>query len=162
MRNTLLNKIRAMSTEQLLAAVYQDPLTGLLNRRAFNEVGEPSGLYVAIVDADSLKWVNDTMGYRVGDTHLCSIAQALVETFDTENVYRIAGDEFVVTFAEPFWAKALLELIRVASPGFSYGIGRTLPQANQSLKLDKERRTKLGLRVDRGDAPYWAGKLEKV
>lgn len=38
MRLALLERLRGMSEAELYAALYQDPLTGVLNRRAFEEV----------------------------------------------------------------------------------------------------------------------------
>ena len=57
---TLQKRISAMSQDELLRAIYVDTLTGIWNRRAYDEADTTS--YVAIVDLDSLKWVNDNTG----------------------------------------------------------------------------------------------------
>jgi diguanylate cyclase (GGDEF)-like protein len=83
-----------------------DPLTGLLNRRAFfegaerslrrsRETGEP--LAVAYVDVDDFKTVNDTLGHEVGDGLLRGLAHALRgHARNGDLVARLGGDEFAV------------------------------------------------------------------
>lgn len=84
-----------------------DPLTGLPNRRAFQEVfdreaaaaresGRP--LTVAICDIDLFKKVNDTHGHETGDRVICAVGQALDTISDTCHVARHGGEEFVLLF----------------------------------------------------------------
>jgi len=84
----------------------KDPLTGLSNRRYFQNVlereiemvtrsGEPALLLM--LDIDHFKRVNDTHGHPVGDQVLQTVAQALsdcVRPMDT--VARFGGEEFVI------------------------------------------------------------------
>ena len=84
----------------------KDPLTGLANRRYFQNVlmreiemvarsGEPALLLM--LDIDHFKNVNDTHGHPVGDVVLQSVAKALascVRPMDT--VARFGGEEFVI------------------------------------------------------------------
>lgn len=84
----------------------KDPLTGLSNRRYFQNVlereiemvtrsGEPALLLM--LDIDHFKHVNDTHGHPVGDVVLQAVAQALsdaVRPMDT--VARFGGEEFVI------------------------------------------------------------------
>jgi diguanylate cyclase (GGDEF)-like protein/PAS domain S-box-containing protein len=91
----------------------RDPLTGLANRRLFNELfdadlarTERSGLplAVAFIDLDELKNVNDSYGHEAGDMVLCETArrlQSIVRAADI--VARLGGDEFVVVY-EPNYA----------------------------------------------------------
>ncbi len=84
----------------------QDPLTGVMNRRAFKEEVElllrlasrmetPSAL--GYLDLDDLKIVNDTMGHAEGDSVLeCVGATLSGSTRCTDIVGRLGGDEFVV------------------------------------------------------------------
>lgn len=85
-----------------------DPLTGLINRRAFCEMvdklggaeGEDAGKrYIALVDLDRFKPVNDVHGHAAGDATLCAVAERLrVEAGAGGAVARLGGDEFVIVF----------------------------------------------------------------
>lgn len=92
------------STLQRMA--YTDMLTGLFNRRAFeekmDELDEKKSNYAVIVfDLNYLKKVNDTMGHEEGDRLLKSFSTVLHDVFaDAGMVCRIGGDEFVVLIAE--------------------------------------------------------------
>lgn len=87
-----------------------DPLTGLLNRRAFGEAAV-AGLTAAerhqrlaailMCDLDYFKRVNDQHGHRVGDLVLTSCAQVLRRSFRSiDSVGRFGGEEFVVFLAD--------------------------------------------------------------
>ncbi len=83
-----------------------DPLTGLANRRSFDEAlrragqwaartGEP--LAVVSIDVDHFKTINDTWGHAVGDQALQAVAEALrAVTAETDVAARLGGDEFVL------------------------------------------------------------------
>lgn len=76
-----------------------DPLTGLLNRRAFVEViatlDEPYTL--AVFDIDRFKSINDTHGHKAGDDVLVEVSHLLRGAFGAENtVSRLGGEEFGV------------------------------------------------------------------
>jgi len=87
-----------------------DPLTRLLNRRAFvtrleGEVaravryGRSFGLVVA--DLDGFKQLNDRFGHASGDEALVAFANALAESLrKPDDAFRIGGDEFAVLLAE--------------------------------------------------------------
>lgn len=93
-----------------------DALTGVLNRRAFLEVGEfeadralryRHALAVAFLDLDNFKQVNDSSGHHVGDAALCAAAAALRAALrSTDRVGRVGGDEFAVVFPEIGQAEA--------------------------------------------------------
>ncbi len=83
----------------------RDPLTGLLNRRAFEDrlsqrasSGEGSaGLLV--IDLDGFKQVNDTLGHAAGDRILRQVAELLraeASNSEVECVGRLGGDEFAL------------------------------------------------------------------
>ena len=83
-----------------------DVLTGLANRRAFNEALErhyaaairyEEDLGCLMVDLDGFKNVNDTLGHDAGDEILVIAAEALQENIrDSDYAARLGGDEFVV------------------------------------------------------------------
>jgi diguanylate cyclase (GGDEF)-like protein/PAS domain S-box-containing protein len=88
--------------ERLRFEAAHDDLTGLANRRHFEEElrkrlkGGSEGA-VVIIDLDHLKFINDSMGHSAGDQVLREIAAALAkEVRESDVVARLAGDEFVV------------------------------------------------------------------
>ncbi len=92
--------------EQLKLMALQDPLTGLGNRRAFqNEIasmvqtlektGMPCGL--AVIDVDKFKAINDSRGHEYGDKILRRLGALLNRKLrSTDHVFRMGGEEFVV------------------------------------------------------------------
>lgn len=83
-----------------------DPLTGVPNRRALIEdltrmlarkKREGGNLYVAFIDLDGFKLINDAHGHDAGDRFLIKIAQKLRDGLRTVDfLARYGGDEFVV------------------------------------------------------------------
>lgn len=79
-----------------------DPLTGVINRGAFEQMREilkasPEPLAFLIIDVDKFKLVNDGYGHEVGDRILKKVAKHLTDTFRSKDyVARIGGDEFAV------------------------------------------------------------------
>ena len=83
---------------------YHDQLTGLYNRRYFEEMLirydhiDYNPVALAMIDVNGLKIVNDAFGHRMGDKVLCSVAEALERHCKGQDsfVARIGGDEFVI------------------------------------------------------------------
>jgi diguanylate cyclase (GGDEF)-like protein len=98
----LLDVAQALRRERRAAVT--DPLTGLLNRRGFDErlreeleraqrTGRPLALVVA--DCDDLKRINDASGHEQGDAVLQAIARVIRESKRSSDVAaRLGGDEF--------------------------------------------------------------------
>ena len=91
---------------QLKRMASRDPLTGLMNRRRFeqelrNAVAH-SGRYetggaVLVLDLDNFKYVNDEVGHRAGDELLRSVAlQLRLRLRRTDLLARLGGDEFAI------------------------------------------------------------------
>ncbi len=85
----------------------KDPLTNLLNRRAFEEVlnikieragkNDKTSLYVLCIDIDKFKEVNDTFGHMAGDDYLRLISHhVMTQLRPDDTLARIGGDEFAV------------------------------------------------------------------
>ena len=105
-----------------------DPLTGLLNRRAFLEElprhidrldrDAMSGTLI-FADLDNFKQLNDRLGHEIGDRALCAVAGLLRATFrPTDLVARLGGDEFAVWMngADHLTAAERAEALRVGVP----------------------------------------------
>src|SRR3954447_5249289 len=91
---------------RLEIAARTDDLTGLLNRRAWDEElnrelaradRSRAALCVAIVDLDRFKQYNDTHGHQAGDRFLKQIAGAWSQSFRTGDILaRYGGEEFAI------------------------------------------------------------------
>ena len=82
---------------------YRDPMTGVYNRRFFEEelqrVRTPENLPIALIiaDIDGLKTANDTWGHHIGDRVIIKTAQTIQSALRQDDVVaRIGGDEFAV------------------------------------------------------------------
>jgi diguanylate cyclase (GGDEF)-like protein len=76
-----------------------DPLSGLLNRRAFMDIYNTATDKAALVlfDLDKFKAINDTYGHGVGDEVIVAVAEELSHIFRNGHVVaRFGGEEFVV------------------------------------------------------------------
>jgi diguanylate cyclase (GGDEF)-like protein len=95
------NQLRLLDTRE------RDPLTGLLNRQALisnflqlsnrhaHELGRD--LWLAVLDIDHFKRVNDSYGHLFGDEVLLRFARIMESTFRfTDRLFRFGGEEFVV------------------------------------------------------------------
>jgi diguanylate cyclase (GGDEF)-like protein len=128
--------VRALSGDLLRAD--RDPLTGLLNRRAFQHKamglmlarrGTDAHLVVMLVDLDNFKAVNDNRGHAAGDNALVEVAEALLASADDQTVVaRSGGEEFLLAGtsgscnAEPLAAK-ICQAIAATTPGVTASIG---------------------------------------
>ena len=87
-------------TAELAKRANTDPLTGLLNRRSFEEqfdsamAHKVAGKFL-VADIDYLKAINDEYGHLVGDDAIIATAVALQATLGNDSlIARIGGDEF--------------------------------------------------------------------
>ncbi|MBV8722527.1 MAG: diguanylate cyclase [Candidatus Eremiobacteraeota bacterium] len=97
---------RAEHTERVEHLAFNDSLTGLPNRRLFEDrinntmaTGRryKRGFAVMYLDLDRFKNINDTYGHPVGDEVLKAVATRLRETLrESDTVARFGGDEFVI------------------------------------------------------------------
>jgi diguanylate cyclase (GGDEF)-like protein len=111
---------------------FEDPLTGLANRRRFTEIvpgmlseGLARGThpFVALIDIDQFKQVNDRFSHQVGDQVLQCIAQILKSHLrEGDMPARLAGDEFVLAFghADSLGVEQVCERIRAAVQNYDW------------------------------------------
>nr|CRH06875.1 putative Diguanylate kinase [Candidatus Magnetococcus massalia] len=88
----------------------RDGLTGLYNRRFFDEVinhqivsarRQSMGLALLAVDVDKFKTLNDQFGHQAGDQVLVDIAQLLQDaTRSSDLIFRMGGDEFLILLTQ--------------------------------------------------------------
>jgi diguanylate cyclase (GGDEF)-like protein len=114
---------------RLEVAARTDDLTGLLNRRAWDEeLGrelsradrEGGSLCVAILDLDKFKLYNDTHGHQAGDRFLKQMASAWSQTLRAGDIIaRYGGEEFAVALpgTNLEHAQQMLERMRTCLPG---------------------------------------------
>ncbi|MBV8869824.1 MAG: sensor domain-containing diguanylate cyclase [Acetobacteraceae bacterium] len=165
---------------EMASQALTDPLTGLLNRRAFlaelprhigrlDREGLPGTLIFA--DFDNFKPVNDRLGHDVGDQLLRHGAELLRRTFrPTDLVARLGGDEFAVWLngADHMTAAERAEQLRVEAPrtfadlagdvghvAFSIGIATRQPGSGEEIE-ELMRRADLAMyEVKRAGRGHW-------
>lgn len=141
---------------------YLDGLTGIANRRSFNDYldstwsfaeREPSPISMIMMDIDHFKQFNDNYGHQAGDVCLVQIAQALSETIvrKSDFVARFGGEEFVcilpntsIDNAAVIAEKLRLSIIALQIPHafssaeniitISLGVAAIIPERNSSCE----------------------------
>ncbi|WP_066130088.1 putative bifunctional diguanylate cyclase/phosphodiesterase [Bordetella ansorpii] len=159
---------RRRAERQARELAYQDPLTGLPNRRLFEEalrvaIASPpsAGAVHAILmlDLNGFKQVNDVRGHDVGDAVLVVVAQRLLSAVRAdEMVARLGGDEFVIlaqhlTGPESASGIALRVIQALAEPlsaggsthSIGVGIGITLLPSNAATAEEAVRKADVAL-----------------
>lgn len=128
-----LGRVRA-ERDVLELSASRDPLTGLTNRRAFDErvayevarhARREAPFAVIALDLDGFKSVNDRFGHQAGDELLLEVAAALGESVrEQDTVARLGGDEFCVLAPETGTdgAHRLAGRVRAAVGGVTAGV----------------------------------------
>ncbi len=141
LRTIRYSRERKWLERQLVELAMRDPLTGALNRRAFDDalrrkislVERGASAALVMFDVDHFKRVNDTLGHDAGDQVLVKIAEIARNMIrPTDDLTRLGGDEFVVLIDCADISEALavgerirqsVENLQTASPA---GAGPTL------------------------------------
>lgn len=109
--------------EELVHLATRDPLTGLFNRRRFEDelserlaqaqrTDEPGT--ILWLDLDSFKEVNDTLGHRAGDELLVQITRLIADEVRTGSIMaRLGGDEFAILFPRARTHEAAVAATRI-------------------------------------------------
>ncbi|MGI9251033.1 MAG: LPD38 domain-containing protein [Pseudohongiellaceae bacterium] len=154
-------RIERMSLDELVDRYYTDQLTGLGNRAAFDEEIQHSP-FVASIDADSLKWINDNLGHDAGDALLQAVGESLRQ--EGVDAYRIGGDEFyiggqtreeveaAIALAEGVLANQTLSSPNGSKKGIQITSGIGTDKASSDSRMEVEKKRKKG-RAGRGEMP---------
>ena len=113
---------------QMLRGTYRDALTGLYNRRAFNEkmvqLLDTNAIYhrraidfkptiFVMLDIDHFKSINDKLGHLFGDEVLLLLAQLMTDSFrENDLLFRYGGEEFALVLMDITPAQAQISLER--------------------------------------------------
>ncbi|MEZ5289921.1 MAG: diguanylate cyclase [Vicinamibacterales bacterium] len=148
---------RKQFESELRAQSYRDRLTGLANRRFFDDeaarlqASREFPVSVFAFDLDGLKQVNDREGHAAGDLLLQAMSAFLTGFFRAgDRVIRQGGDEFVVLLP----ATSVDEAERIRSR-----LGAALAQFNQSRSLPLRFSTGLSVAADAAD---WASAIRRA
>lgn len=113
--------IRLQELDRLRQRANSDPLTGLRHHRPFAErlgFAMPGHTAVVAIDVDGFKKINDRYGHQAGDRVLVALVEGLRAALrDSDDFYRIGGDEFavVVEVNGELEAKAIAQRLLVAA-----------------------------------------------
>jgi diguanylate cyclase (GGDEF)-like protein len=140
----VLTEAQIRQTGVLRRAACTDPLTGLVNRRAWEDgaarllaaagrAGEP--VTVAVLDLDGFKTVNDTGGHAAGDALLRSLASGWrSELRRSDLLGRVGGDEFALCLpgSDTAATAELLHRLRAVSAG-AWSAGAATARPSEAL-----------------------------
>lgn len=109
----LLHEVNTMNSE-LQRMAYKDSLTGLSNRRSFEEttaellarLRKGDTLALMLIDMDNFKLINDTLGHAAGDAALIELSRRIEDNSRLREMVahtqmgtaRIGGDEFIALY----------------------------------------------------------------
>lgn len=140
-----------------------DPLTGLHNRRFFEEMSsavyrqaarDKKGISIILIDLDNFKKVNDLLGHKYGDMVLVEVSRMIKNHLKRPNdiAARIGGDEFVLLvydFDESYVKQLCQSIIEMTNQlsaelraksneenfGISIGVANNQPGENHPIKM---------------------------
>ena len=147
----LFHNVAIRSEEKLEATAMIDNLTGLYNRHYLlasleqTEQASPKECWLALLDIDDFKTVNDTYGHLCGDSVLRKVAELVKQGCQDCIVCRWGGEEFIILSAKRKCSTDILETLRqrIASEEFSYdnvtfGITVTIGAAGYDSELTND------------------------
>lgn len=164
-------------TDLLATQALRDPLTGIGNRRLFDQQLELEwrragrqelSIGVVLIDLDHFKAINDTFGHSMGDACLQQLGNVLEATFSRAGdvVARLGGDEFAAILPGANLENTVLAALRLKNalvetsvdegaegcPAFTVSIG--------CYAMVPERNTPLSALLDRADQHLYEAKDE--
>lgn len=123
------SKSLSLSLRDLKSKAITDPLTGILNRRAFFRIGNDiyksycEECVLILFDLDHFKRVNDTYGHPVGDRVLKLVAETISSNIRQNDLFaRYGGEEFII-------------ILRSTTREFSFNIAEKLRRSIEELTI---------------------------
>jgi diguanylate cyclase (GGDEF)-like protein len=181
---TLLGRSYNHLRSELASMVMNDPLTGCLNRRGFDQAleqtvsrAERRGGYLAVIaiDIDHFKAINDSIGHLAGDTVLQELAGVLTRSSRVGDIVgRVGGEEFVILLpdADIEMAGVVGERVRESVRRHTFNTGRggitvtvsvgiaceqvTDPHAGRALRARADEALYVAKRLGRDRVVIWA------
>jgi diguanylate cyclase (GGDEF)-like protein len=142
--NSELEERVAYRTHQLRELASREPLTGLYNRRHFNEMLErrfseavrySTDLTCLMIDLDEFKAANDAFGHQVGDELLVLTAGTIVGQLRTADLAaRYGGDEFIILLPQTDAENSRILAERMAER-FSRDVAERFPNVRVSMSV---------------------------
>lgn len=142
--NAELEERVASRTQQLREIASREPLTGLYNRRHFNEVLQrrfaeavryESELSCIMIDLDGFKIANDAYGHQVGDDMLVLTASTILSQLRTADLAaRYGGDEFIILLPQTDARRAEVLADRIMQK-FNREMDKRYPRATVSMSM---------------------------
>ncbi len=137
---------RAREGEQTaLRLANSDPLTGLLNRRAFLDraIGKRSRQRLMLIDIDRFKLINDRYGHEIGDRVLREVAQAIQSVRPAKSyAVRLGGEEFALLVPEEraflCSSELVLEAVRCQAMPFGAPVTISLGYAEGTVGTEED------------------------
>lgn len=135
------------SNRQLQELATTDVLTKLRNRRYIEDqlLNGTGNHYIAMLDVDDFKKVNDQFGHDQGDKVLSELANVLLRNVDTQDVVgRWGGEEFIIIFAEQSLTRLekTLQQLNHSVANIDFGIDRpitiSIGLASHSASMHRE------------------------
>lgn len=149
--------------KELWRLAHHDSLTGVANRRAYDEDwmrlqelvrGQRISLTVMLIDCDHFKAINDTYGHDIGDRVIRVIAECLKQSMrEGDHLYRLGGDEFAVHLVN-----ANIEQSRSLAMRFQEKLGQF---DFKSLGIKEPVRLSIGIANAEGSQPHQLAQLHK-
>lgn len=134
---TLMHRRSLVAVNSELERLYvHDSMTGLFNRRGFfqrlnyliSQAEKDSHLFIAAIDMDGLKYINDTFGHGEGDIAIIAIAKLIMEIAPEDSaIARFGGDEFMIAMLFPTDQKGYPEQFRIT-------MEKALERMNQEMQ----------------------------
>ena len=167
--NALLDSLQNYH-DKMIEIANVDPLTGTLNRRKgmiklennIKRLRNKQELYIAFVDINDLKNVNDTFGHNIGDEYISTCSNIILNNIrKTDFISRFGGDEFLIVFNNIDRKKSVAILNRIEKElskesktrkynmSISYGIEKyrenmdvdsLIEKADEKMYRDKKRK----------------------
>lgn len=152
----------------------RDPLTGVYNRRAFDQhltgsaeppSSPPTHAAVLLFDIDHFKRINDSFGHATGDEVIILAAQTAQKVLrKTDTLYRVGGEEFVCILPNTTGAEALeiAEHLRTSFQAAADGVGGRPVNATISIGISASNNGSLMLQalVTRADSALYRAKAK--